>query len=382
MAIEGPLRELGIHDVFQLLDLSRKTGRLRVSSALRDNEGTVFFKDGRVVSATIRSNPHPLGGILVKAGRITEHDLERARAAQSAPGETRKLGEILVSMGAVSARELERHVRQQIEVVVFELISWQEGYFSFTELDLASTPVDALTSVTTEALLMEGARRIDEWERIQQRIPHLGVIPSLADSDAEHPSVLDLRPNEWEVLATIDGVSDLRAVASTMGRSEFEVAKVAFGLVSTGVIVVREPERTPAAGVAVMELATLLNDAREALREGRIGDALSFAATATGVAPNDAEGHILLARALFAAAREGEGDEALRRALQIEPRNAHALMESARACMRRGELSRAISFWQRVVVAAPPPDSHLAEQARSAIAHAAQLNAVLEGANV
>ena len=59
MAIEGPLRELGIHDVFQLLDLSRKTGRLRVTSALRDNEGTVYFKDGRVVSATVRSKPAP-----------------------------------------------------------------------------------------------------------------------------------------------------------------------------------------------------------------------------------------------------------------------------------------------------------------------------------
>ena len=33
MAIEGPLRELGIHDVFQLLDLSRKTGMLRVTSS-------------------------------------------------------------------------------------------------------------------------------------------------------------------------------------------------------------------------------------------------------------------------------------------------------------------------------------------------------------
>jgi len=48
MAIEGPLRELGIHDVFQLLDLSRKTGRLRVSSALRGNEGTVEFAGRRL----------------------------------------------------------------------------------------------------------------------------------------------------------------------------------------------------------------------------------------------------------------------------------------------------------------------------------------------
>ena len=43
MAIEGPLRELGIHDVFQLLDLSRKTGTLTVVSQLRDNEGVVLF---------------------------------------------------------------------------------------------------------------------------------------------------------------------------------------------------------------------------------------------------------------------------------------------------------------------------------------------------
>ena len=51
MAIEGPLRELGIHDVFQLLDLSRKTGTLAVTSELRDNEGTVHFRNGRVVAA-------------------------------------------------------------------------------------------------------------------------------------------------------------------------------------------------------------------------------------------------------------------------------------------------------------------------------------------
>ena len=37
MPIEGPLRELGIHDVFQLLDLSRKTGIL---TAKRKPSGT------------------------------------------------------------------------------------------------------------------------------------------------------------------------------------------------------------------------------------------------------------------------------------------------------------------------------------------------------
>ena len=46
MAIEGPLKELGIHDVFQLLDLSRKTGVLTVTSKLRHNQGTVYFDNG------------------------------------------------------------------------------------------------------------------------------------------------------------------------------------------------------------------------------------------------------------------------------------------------------------------------------------------------
>ena len=83
MAIEGPLRELGIHDVFQLLDLSRKTGALRVTSELRDNEGTVHFDSGKVVYASIRSNPHPLGAMLVRTGKVSEADLERALSLQA-----------------------------------------------------------------------------------------------------------------------------------------------------------------------------------------------------------------------------------------------------------------------------------------------------------
>ena len=115
MAIEGPLRELGIHDVFQLLDLSRKTGALRVTSELRHNAGTIFFKDGSIVFAEIRSNPHPLGGLLLRTGRITEADLERARDMQQRQGDKRRIGEILVAIGAITAGELQRQVRFQIE---------------------------------------------------------------------------------------------------------------------------------------------------------------------------------------------------------------------------------------------------------------------------
>src|SRR5438552_12701100 len=173
MPIEGPLRELGIHDVFQLLDLSRKTGLLRVTSELRHNAGTISFEGGAIIFAEIRSNPHPLGALLLRTGKITEADLARARDMQERQGDGRRLGEILVSLGALTPRELERQVRFQIEEVVFEVMSWREGYFSFSEGTPTELPTDAVVRIPTEALLMEGARRIDEWSRIEGRIPHL-----------------------------------------------------------------------------------------------------------------------------------------------------------------------------------------------------------------
>src|SRR2546426_228044 len=247
MTIEGPLRELGIHDVFQLLDLSRKTGVLRVTSDLRNNAGTIFFEDGAIVYAEIRSNPHPLGSLLVRTGRVNDADLERARDMQVRGGDRRRIGEILVELGVVTPRELQRQVRFQIEEVVFEVMGWREGYFSFTEGPLSEVPAESAVRIPTEALLMEGARRIDEWARIEKRLPHLGVVPAFAAAQAGSEGDLDLLPPEWEVLALIDGQRDVRGVAAALGRSDFGVAKTLFGLESAGLVVITDPRTPPGA---------------------------------------------------------------------------------------------------------------------------------------
>ena len=134
MAIEGPLKELGLHDVFQLLDLSRKTGVLRITSDLRNNEGTVFFDRGAIVFATMpRQGAAHRGAAGPRGGKITPAELEHARAVQQREGGKRRLGKIFVEIGALTPRELEREVERQIEEVVFELLSWREGFFSFSE---------------------------------------------------------------------------------------------------------------------------------------------------------------------------------------------------------------------------------------------------------
>ncbi len=259
MAIEGPLRELGIHDVFQLLDLSRKTGMLCVSSKLREDEGVVYFDDGSVVHASIRSKSVPIELVLLEAGRITQADLDHAHAAGDAAdgGERRgrTIVDSLVRVGALTQRELERQLRLQIESVVFELMSWREGFFSFEERSRDELPRDTRIAVSTESLLMEGARRIDEWSRIADVVPNLDVVPELApvgdDRGGEGGPTLDLLPHEWQVLTMIDGDRDLRAIAALLGRDEFETAKIAYGLATTGVVAIRQaPEPSPSRSLA------------------------------------------------------------------------------------------------------------------------------------
>ena len=378
MAIEGPLRELGIHDVFQLLDLSRKTGALRVTSALRDNEGVVCFESGRVVSASIRTNPHPLGAMLVRAGKISEGELERARAVQATRTDGKRLGELLVEAGCLTWRELERQVRLQIEAVVFELMSWQEGFFSFVEGDAADPTTEAVARISTESLLMEGARRIDEWARIAHRIPHLAVVPMLAPIDEDHPSLLDLLPNEWEMLAMIDGQSDLRGIANRLGRSEFDVAKIAYGLLSTGVIEVRSAE----APAIVEPLAgddpePHLVRARQTLRAGQLDDALAAATAATRAAPTRADAQLLVARALMRLEREADALDALRRAAQLEPRNPEVLLALGAAAARSAGMDQAILSWQRYLVEAG--DRPAVTRVREMLDCVVRLRALLKG---
>ncbi len=113
---------------------------------------------------------------------------------------------------------------------------------------------------------MEGARRIDEWSRIERKIPHLGVVPALAASEIGAEGQLDLLPPEWEVLAVIDGARDVRQLASLLGRSDFDVAKTLFGLESAGILALGDGP--PARRGDGDDLTPLLESAERALDAG------------------------------------------------------------------------------------------------------------------
>ena len=363
MAIEGPLRELGIHDVFQLLDLSRKTGALRVTSDLRDDEGVVLFDGGRVIHASVRSHPTSIERILRHAGKVSDADLAMAAALEPLPGEG--LGDRLVRAGTVTQRELERQLRLAIESVVFELLSWQEGFFSFEERAVAEVSLDARIRISTESLLMEGARRIDEWSRIADKVPHLGVVPMLAPVEDDRASVLDLLPHEWEVLMMIDASRDLRAIAAALGRSEFEVAKIAYGLVSTGVVELVHGQPARPSAEAALGAEPALERARSALDGRRPEEALSNARAALAADPASTEARLLAARALNRLARYGDAVDELRRAVQSDPLTPAVHLDLGFAAVRVGDFASAHASWEHFLRLAAT--SQEAPRARAAL---------------
>ncbi len=349
MAIEGPLRELGLHDVFQLLDLSRKTGVLRISSQLRNNDGTVYFERGAVVYAEARSNPHRLGDVLLRAGKVSEADLERARAHQDKDPGRRRLGRILVDIGAIPERELERQVEFHIEETVFELMSWREGFFSFAEGPLEGLPADVLVRIPVEKLLMEGARRIDEWSRIETHLPHLAVVPSLATPSGEGDAMshLHLLPEEWLVLAQVDGQRDVRGIALSLARPEFEIAKTLFGLVTTGVLVLSDPAPAAAARASTAgdDVGALLAAAEARLEAGEIEPAMAAARAAVGLRPHEARGHLVLGRGHLLLGAWADAVDECRRALRLDPKLADAHRWFGWALAATGRFREARESW-------------------------------------
>jgi tetratricopeptide (TPR) repeat protein len=195
---------------------------------------------------------------------------------------------------------------------------------------------------------MEGARRIDEWSRIADKVPHLAVIPELADVGEAHAGLLDLRPTEWEMLTMIDGTADLKAIATSLGRSEFDVARFAYGLVTTGVITLRQPSRVSVrAMLPVDDVEPHVDAARAALEQGQAEVALVSARHAVNADPQHVIARRLAARALMRLGRHAEAADELRRAAQSDPSNAEVSLDLAFAAARQGQVAEAVERWTR-----------------------------------
>src|SRR5258706_10030874 len=231
MAIKGSLKEASLPDVLQLLALGQKTGCLSIAD--RSNFGYIYFDKGRICYASIVNRRDRLGDILVKHEKISQEQLDAAIHRQGKE-RNKKLGEILVAQDVLTQQELERYMRMQIEESVYYLFTWTQGTFNF-EADVRPEQQDFLVSINPESLLLEGARRVDEWGLVEKKIPSFDIVFEI-DRAKLFSGDVGLTTQQRGVLELVDGTRDVQGIIDASGMGEFEVGKALYGLVTAGFI--------------------------------------------------------------------------------------------------------------------------------------------------
>ena len=222
MAIRGNLSEASLADVLQLLALGQKSGCLSI--AREGSFGTIHFDRGRIVHAGIVNRRDRLGDRLLRQGAVAADALARL-VAVSPSMDDRDLAFALIDQQLVQ-------YRAQVEEAVYHHFAWNAGSFTF-EPEVHAPDREPLLSVSADTLLLEGARRVDEWTQIEKKIPSLDLIFEL-DTKRLAQSDVSLSAVQERLLPLLDGANDVHALVERSGLDEFEVGKALYGLITAG----------------------------------------------------------------------------------------------------------------------------------------------------
>lgn len=230
MSISGNLKTMALADLLQWLAEDAKTGTLRLDNGSFEKQ--LHFFEGRVISTSSSDPKEYLGHFLVSHGYITE--IEQARALEMQEGNKMLLGKILISIGVITEEVLERMLYLKSEETLYELFTWPEGEFKFFDGELPESSLHPI-DLNVTSVVLRGAQRLDEWNRIRS------VIPS---SDVVAVSVRELASDvaaEAAVLAAIDDDRTIAEIAMHTHSSEFHVGRILTEQIEAGNVKVVRP---------------------------------------------------------------------------------------------------------------------------------------------
>ena len=208
MAFQGSLKELPLPDIIQLVSVSGKTGKFTLS---RDQErGYIFLKGGQMVDAAVND---------------------------------------LVG-----------------EEAIYALAIWNSGEFQFNP---GEEPDRQTITKSNTNLLMEAARRLDEWRVLSKKVPSVELVPELMMRENRHEQIT-LNPHEWVLITRIDGHRSIADIGRMLNMSSFEVAKILYGMITSELVQLKKKSEL-AGDEANGELVDLAARIR-AIAEEYIGD--------------------------------------------------------------------------------------------------------------
>ncbi|MGQ0814681.1 MAG: DUF4388 domain-containing protein [Gemmatimonadota bacterium] len=228
MAIKGSLKEASLADVCQLLALGQKTGCLSITDKSRF--GQIYFDRGRITYARIVNRRDRIGDLLVRDGLLTQDQLTAALELQNEEPDKR-LGEVLISREFISEKDLQLYIRMQIEEAIYHLFTWARGNFFFEADELPDA--DIVVSISPDSLLLEAARRVDEWSQIEKKIPSLDLIFEV-EIDRLLASEVELKSEQETIARLFDGTRSVSEVADEINIDEFDVGRALYGFIQAG----------------------------------------------------------------------------------------------------------------------------------------------------
>jgi hypothetical protein len=238
--LEGDLGGFAVPDILSFLNMGQRTGVLVLERS--DEESKLFVRTGRPVFAVATRGDLRLGSMLVRMGRLQEPDLDRILARQA--GGVQKLGELLLSEKILREEELASFLKVQVSEVIFDTFTWGQGTFMF--FDRVPPPSAVVTlEMDLQNLLMEGVRRIDERERLDEFFPDRNMaVEAIANPERVKHSVT-LTPEEWQVFFLIDGRRSIDEICRAVGNpDELLTLRVLYRLVAAKFVALVPPAPT------------------------------------------------------------------------------------------------------------------------------------------
>jgi len=131
LSLSGNLVETPFSDVIAVLRQQKATGILTCGTGTEAK--SLYVKNGHIIFATSKDERDRLGEIMVKNGKITRSQLDRALKMHKSSAGLKKIGAIFVENGFVSPKDLFNGLKMQVRGIIHSVFLLSEGPYKFEE---------------------------------------------------------------------------------------------------------------------------------------------------------------------------------------------------------------------------------------------------------
>lgn len=233
-ALSGDLSVISIAEVLQMLHMQRQTGALKLNT--KQCEVTLYLNHGNLDFAASKGLPQEylLGRYLLQSRALARKDLYNV--LNNRAGSQRLLGETLVRLELVSEEQVKRALVQQTSELIYEIVRWKKGRFKFVAAAQNPIAVKSGLQLAIAGLIMEGFRRVDEWQLIEGSFDFNEVLfrdPAAISAVGKRSQ---LTAQEQAVLDAINGKRTVREIVDVMGGSSFELCKILYQFLNSRLV--------------------------------------------------------------------------------------------------------------------------------------------------